>query len=64
MKQAMYMVSDSGGIEENNHCWFKKMFLPATSHLRETEAVILFLMGISRLTTRANRDYSTTLLCE
>ena len=45
MKQAMYSVSDSGWIEENNHCWFKKMFLPATSHLRETEAVILFFDG-------------------
>ena len=43
---AMYSVSDSGWMEkENYHCWFKKMFLPATSHLRETGAVILFFDG-------------------
>ena len=43
---AMYSVSDSGWMEkENHHCWFQKMFLPATSHLRETGAVILFFDG-------------------
>ena len=43
---AIYSVSDSGWMEKENYeSWLKKMFLPATSHLRESAPVVLFFDG-------------------
>ena len=43
---AMYAVSDSGWMEKENYeSWFRKMFLPATTYLRESAPVVLFFDG-------------------
>ena len=43
---AMYAVSESGWMEKANYeSWLKKMFLPATSYLRESGPVVLFFDG-------------------
>jgi hypothetical protein len=43
---AMYSVSESGWMEKQNYqSWLQKMFLPATSHLREIGPVVLLFDG-------------------
>ena len=43
---AIYSVSESGWMEKENYeSWIKKLFLPATSHLRESVPVVLFFDG-------------------
>ena len=43
---AIYSVSESGWMEKENYeSWITKLFLPATSHLRESAPVVLFFDG-------------------
>ena len=43
---AVYVVNESGWMDSDSFLsWFKKLFLPAVSHLTKEAAVLLFLDG-------------------
>ena len=65
---AVYGVSESGWMDSDNFLsWFKKLFLPAVSHLTKEALVLLFLDGhyshISIELIKLARSNNVEILC-